>query len=303
MKKAMPFPLANLSTATFGLRTAPADRSAPCAYEVPRALQLWHLASLDAPTVAVVWSLAIARAVNVHLPLWVPVLLALGTWAVYIGDRLLDARSALRTGTLATLRDRHFFHWRHRRTLLHIAVVAAASSAAIILTLMPVVNRERGSVLGIAALAYFSGVHLPRRPRWLASLFTKEFLVGVIFAAGCALPTLSRLPFDAGQIIPFAAVSAFFASLAWLNCSAIAHWESAALRSIRKPALLVAALGLFLALACTADSPRAAALLVAGSCSALLLAAFDHARFRMTQLTLRVAADLVLLTPVFLLVR
>lgn len=59
-------------------------------------VKLWHLSSLDAPTVAVVWSLGFGWAAGVRLPFWVPVLIALGTWAVYIGDRLLDARSALR---------------------------------------------------------------------------------------------------------------------------------------------------------------------------------------------------------------
>ena len=65
----------------------------------------------------VVWSLAFASVAKIYLPVWVPVLLALATWSIYIGDRLLDARRALRTGALHSLRERHFFHWRHRRLL------------------------------------------------------------------------------------------------------------------------------------------------------------------------------------------
>ncbi len=65
---------------------------------MPRALHLWHLASLDAPTVAVVWTLAFAWAAGVHLDRWVLVLLASGTWTVYVGDRLLDAHRAIRVG-------------------------------------------------------------------------------------------------------------------------------------------------------------------------------------------------------------
>jgi hypothetical protein len=49
----------------------------------------------------VAWSLNFAWAAGVNLPKWVPVLLALGTWAVYVGDRLLDARAAFRSGNLA----------------------------------------------------------------------------------------------------------------------------------------------------------------------------------------------------------
>ena len=299
----MPLPLARLSTESIDLGTAPAESLAPSELEAPRALQIWHLASLDAPTVAVVWSLAFAWGADVRLPAWVTLLLALGTWAVYIGDRLLDVRSALRSNRLDTLRERHFFHWRHRRALLPLAVAAATAATFIILTLMPVMNRERGSLLGLAALAYFSGVHLPHRPRWLAPLCTKEFLVGVIFTAGCVLPTLSRLQLSAVRIGPIAEAFTFFAALAWLNCFAIAHWESAQPRSIRTPALTIAALGLVLALACAATSPRSAALIGAGSASALLLATFDRARFRLSPLTLRIAADLVLLTPLLLLVR
>jgi len=54
----------------------------------PVPLRLWHLASLDAPTVAVVWTLGFAWAASVRLPPWIPVLLALATWAVYVADRL-----------------------------------------------------------------------------------------------------------------------------------------------------------------------------------------------------------------------
>ena len=299
----MPLPLAHLSADTCNLPAAPVRRSSASIHGLPRALAFWHLAGLDAPTVAVVWSLAFAWVAGIHLPRWVPVLLALGTLAVYIGDRLLDARSALRSNRLDALRERHFFHWHHRRTLLPLAVVSAIAAAAIIFTLMPLVNRERGSLLGLAALAYFSGVHLPRRPPWLEPFCTKEFLVGVIFTAGCALPTLSRLAPETSRIVPFASVFAFYAALAWLNCFAIAHWESEQTRSIRTPALLIAALGLIMALACAAAAPRSAALLVAGSASALLIAIFDRARPRLSPLTLRVAADLVLLTPIFLLMQ
>lgn len=302
MKMKMPLPLANLSAETCDLSTTPGRNTVASVLEAPRPLALWHLASFDAPTVAVVWSLAFAWTAEIRLPVWLPLLLALGTWAVYIGDRLLDARSALRAGNLDTLRERHFFHWRHRRTLLPLAIAAAVAAAAIIFTLMPIVNRERGSILGLAALAYFSEVHLPRRPRWLAHLFTKELLVGFIFTAGCALPTLTRFQAGTSHTV-IAILVVYFAAIGWLNCYAIAHWESAPARSIRSHALAIAGLGVILALAGASVSPRPAALLLTGSLSALLLAFLDRARFRMTPLTLRAAADLVLLTPLFLLVR
>ncbi|MGD0347604.1 MAG: hypothetical protein ABSA85_12650, partial [Terracidiphilus sp.] len=132
-------------------------------FGAPRALGFWHLASLDAPTVAIVWSLAFAWAGHVHLPLWVPLLLALATWCVYVADRLLDARAGLRVPARHTLRERHLFHWRYRRVLLPMAIAAACAAAGIILALMPPMARARDTVLAAAALAYFSGVHSGRK--------------------------------------------------------------------------------------------------------------------------------------------
>jgi hypothetical protein len=59
---------------------------------------------------------------------------------------------------------------------------------------MPPAIRERNSVLAIAALAYFSGVHLPRaRSKTLALLPSKELIVGTLFTAGCAVPVFARM--------------------------------------------------------------------------------------------------------------
>lgn len=272
-------------------------------------LRLWHLSSLDAPTVAVVWSLAFAWAAQVRLPAWIPVLLALAAWAVYIADRLLDARTALRSANLQSLRERHSFHHRHRRVLVPVAVAAACAAAGIVFTLMPLVARERNSVLAVAALAYFTRVHSPARSpgfrgACLFPLLTKEFLVGMLFTAACALPVLARLPAQE-PLWPIVEDAVFFALLAWLNCHAIDRWEAEeseyAEWDVLAPAFLLALAGLALAGAFSAAQPRMAALATAGSVSALLLALLDRNRGRLTPLALRVAADLVLLAPLALL--
>ncbi len=301
----MPLPLANPRTNS--QTTELSQTTHRCRIlNAPAPLRLWHLASLDAPTVAVVWSLAFARTANVDLPAWVPVLLALGTWAVYIGDRLLDARSALRTGDLSCLRERHFFHWHRRRSLTPIALVAAGISAFIIFTQMPLVLRERDFVLAVAAVAYFSGVHLPRKEGANRSfLFSKEFLVGVLFTAGCAVPTLSRLD-AAGIPVPtlwtLLVSVAFFAVLAWLNCRAIESWESNTPPRISAYSIRLGCLGVLLAVVFL-HGTRGESLLITGSTASLLLAILDRLRAKLTPLTLRTAADLVLLTPVILLAR
>ncbi len=277
--------------------------------DAPAPLRLWHLASFDAPTVAVAWALGFAWTAGVRLPLWVPVLLALATWAVYVGDRLLDARTGLRSGALHTLRERHFFHWRHRRILLPLAVGAVCAAAAIVFVLMPVAVRTRNSVLAAAALAYFSGVHSERRLQpltlpILSRLLSKEFLVGVLFAAGCCLPALSRAATIPGSSLwPLCGAAAFLAALAWLNCHAIECWESSGTSRILATAALLGLAGLLLAATFATTQPRPAMLLAAGAASALLLALLDRLRNRLTPLALRAAADLVLLTPLILVLR
>jgi hypothetical protein len=298
----MPFPLAHPSLSRTPTQIALAKM--PARLEAPAIVRFWHLASFDAPTVAVVWSLGFAWIAEVRLPFWIPLVLALICWAMYVGDRLLDARSALRAGDLASLRERHFFHWRHRRILLTGAIAALCGAALLILACMRPSVRDRNSVLGFAALAYFSGVHLPRRWTRFAPLLSKEFLVGILFTAGCILPAVSHLGPAPGQLWPSPPLIApwlLFTALAWLNCSAIDSWESDADSAIAARAALLGIAGMAAALVLFSSQPRSAELVLTGSASAWLLALLDRLRNRLTPLGLRSAADLVLLTPLLLL--
>jgi hypothetical protein len=276
------------------------------------------LASLDAPTVAVAWAFGFAWAAGVRLAAWVAPLLALTVWAVYVFDRLLDARAALRTAEISRLRERHYFHWRHRRVLFPLAVVAACSAAVLIVAFMPMAVREHDSVLAAASLIYFARVHAGQRARpFLSALLTKELLVGVLFTVGCVLPAFGALRAAHGELWPLLC-GAFFVPLAWLNCHAIDRWESEKSkgmepaagmdrraqwqsRSSFRSACLLAASGTALAAAVSLLHPRAAALLAAGGGSALLLALLDRRRGRLSPVALRAAADFVLLTPALLL--
>ncbi len=276
-------------------------------------LHLWHLLSLDAPTVAVIWTLAIAWTMRIQLPPWVPLLLALGAWAVYIGDRLMDARAA-RT----PLRERHRFHWQYRRILMPAAVVAAVAASSLVVFAilhhqMPVAARERNVVLVAAAFAYLGSVHSSVRKelsvfrrrdkgQWLS----KELLVGMLFTLACAAPTLSRMPSHRLHLL--LPVAAFFL-VAWLNCAAIESWERDEpagvpnTSNIASSAIgLAVATGVAAACCMLATQLRPAALLLSVSISACLIAWLDAARPRFTPTTLRALADLVLLTPAALLV-
>ena len=64
-------------------------------------------------------------------------------------------------------------------------------------------------------------------PKLARSLLSKELLVGVLFTAGCMLPSWPRIHSAGATLWPFWIPGVYFAALAWLNCSCIAHWESA----------------------------------------------------------------------------
>jgi hypothetical protein len=282
-------------------------QSAPL--EAPALLRLWHLTSLDAPTVAFVWTLAFAWAAHVDLDLRIPAALALATWSIYIGDRLLDAH---RAGNMLEsepfLRERHHFHWHHRRVLIPVALASATAALALIALVIhsiPLAARERNIVLVAATAAYFTSVH-SRRLSLGKIVFPlrlpKELLVGILFTLACAAPAWTRIATNRLYLIP---PILCFIALAWLNCHAIESWESSppGRSRIFRPATVVAATTLPSAILTAALGQYAfASLLATASLSAALLAFLDRVKSRLTPITLRVAADLVLLTPAALLV-
>jgi hypothetical protein len=292
------------------------DRTTQRSWKASRAalppLHLWHLASLDAPTVALAWAFSFAWAAGTHLTPLAAMVIALGVWTVYVGDRLLDAKAALRQHAEHRLRERHCFHWRHRRAFVPLAVLTGAAAAVLVLGCIPAVARERDSVLAAASLVYFARVHqsqhsaVRRRRPFFPPIVTKELLVGVLFAVGCALPTLGAVwsaPATTlwGPRWVLIGCVALFAALAWLNCHAIEQWETGAERrsgfSPARFAFGLASLSLGAALLLSFAHLRPALLLAAASISALLIALLDRIRSQLAPVTLRAAVDLVLLAP------
>jgi hypothetical protein len=273
--------------------------------KAPPILALWHLASLDAPIVAVTWTWAIAWVTGLSVTPWFLFLIACGTWTIYASDRILDAHRATRSGDLAVLHERHFFHWRHRNKFIPIAVLTGISTAVAVLCLMPLRSRAQNVVIAAAAFVYITCVHFQvRLPSSVSRIVSKEFIVGVLFTAGCAAPVLSKMrwihPLD---LWPVLACVSFFAILAWLNCTAIQRWESGrdGFR-IQTSASLICATGLVLALAVYFIQARVSSLVSLGAASAMLLLLLDRSRHHLTPLLLRALADVVLLTPAVLLI-
>jgi len=258
-------------------------------------LRFWHLISLDAPTVAVVWVSAFAWANQVVLPWWVPAILALGSWSVYVGDRLLDALSA-RTA----LQARHHFNWRHRRVLAPMALFAFVAAICLAIVYVPAAARVRNTALAAAACLYFIAVHRPEKKSRSSLKLPKEALVGILFTLACVLPVWARTELNPLELV---LPTFLFTLLAWLNCHLIDRWESTVpQRNVLQSTLALS--GVFLVAAILFGSfhqPRLAALLGAGAAGSFGLGILDLVASRLAPITLRAAADLVLLSPAILL--
>jgi hypothetical protein len=288
-----------------------------------RLLSLWHLTSLDAPTVAAVWALAFAHAAGIRLPLWVPVMLALCAWSVYIGDRLLDAYRAIRDShdsdshnsdshnsienRMRDLRPRHYFHWEYRRILLPVSIASAIVAVTLIVYFMPLAARERNSLFAVGALAYFTSVHSPWRFSTRRFRIPKELLVGILFTLACVLPAWARMPANLSGRWALLTPVTIFIALAWLNCAAIENWESG-VRWERRFSIFRLAIALCVCAAIAASitaalhEPRIALLLIGAMLAAGLTAVLDRNAMRLAPTTLRALADLVLLAPVLIVV-
>jgi len=281
-------------------------------------LEAWHLLSLDAPTVAGLWAWSFARAVHLHLPWSAPLLLALGTWLIYVADRILDGFRA----DAASLRPRHHFYARHWSAFVAMAVAGGTVLLWLIVERMNPRARREDTFLFLAALLYFLLIHLPlhrlplhRMERWLP----KEMAVGILFSAATAVPAWSRLSIEGSVGSRALLPSVFaFAVLCWLNCVAIEAWEDFAFfipghngGSIRANlttryagthlpvfASLLVVVAVMLGLATWANTRSLAALDFAIAASSILLALLDGQRYRISPMGLRIAADAVLLTPV-----
>ena len=268
-----------------------------------RLLHLWHLLSLDAPTVATLWTAFIARAAALRLPALSLAAMFLAVWVLYAADRLLDAQQLYRQPTAAVdLELRHLFHYRHRYVFLSALGLVTVLLAILIPQLAPAVIKPF-LILGTLLAGYFVLIHATSG----AHRLPKEFAVGLFFSVAVFIPTAARLLPPALRTI--APLTLLFAALCCLNCVCIYSWEHpdfARPESTAAPHPLtgtasrhrrsLAAIILMASLLCAFATPLSAiAIAVALSSCALLL--LDSSRLRLSALTLRVAADLALTTP------
>ncbi len=260
-------------------------------------LTLWHLLSLDAPTVATLWTWFIARANHIQLPAASIAAMFLAVWTLYAADRLLDARLLDARLLDARLLDehpleaRHLFHHHHRRAFLTGIILTSIALASLLPRLEPAAVHLY-LILGGLVFGYFILIHATRN----SHRYPKELAVGICFAAATFIPTVARQSTLRAALLPSALL---FAALCSLNCLFIYAWEHA---PQPHPLPLLA---IILALTTTAlalfDHGAPWPIPAATAISAALLLILHRLNPKIPATPLRAAADLALLTPILLL--
>jgi hypothetical protein len=174
-----------------------------------------NILSLDAPLIALVWQEAFARAFAVPVSLAERVLIFLVVWSVYAADHVADG---LRLGAPEGATARHRFAHRHSGPLLILLVAAATAGLALVPTL-PARVFSGGAVLAAIVAVYFLWNHFAGRK--FARSWAKEFVVGLVFAVGCALGPFTTFAPDFQKLV---AVTVF-ALVCTSNCLLISRLE------------------------------------------------------------------------------
>lgn len=252
-------------------------------------LAWWHLTSLDAPTVALLWTVLLGWRAGINLP--AAVALSVAVWMLYVIDRLLDARSG---GT--DLQERHHFHRLYRNTFF-VLLFCTAPLLTILTLAVDAPTRHAWLLLALPLALYLLLIHATR------IRLPKELVVAIFFSAACILP--SGVKDNAANILPAAIL---FGLLCWSNCIAIARWENNeqtkqthsltrwAARHLPELCEVVIALACFAGL--TQHIPAAAFCCVTSATGFLVL---DKYQDCLPPVTLRALADASMLSPLLLL--
>lgn len=185
---------------------------------------LWpSLLSLDAPLVAVVWLYMFARAWQVNYLAWPAyVALALGVWAIYVVDRLLDRK--LRSPGDPLLGQRHDFHARHAKKFIVGVVLAVLGALLLVLGFLPaeLLISYSGPAIGLV-VAFFLLVTLS--PMTGEVPFIRNLVAGLAFGYGTAMMAHIRVPSQGWVAMALSRETLGFAVLCALNITAIHLWE------------------------------------------------------------------------------
>ncbi len=250
---------------------------------------------------AVTWQALFAEAAEVA-PGWAArAALFAAAWLIYLGDRWADAG---RLPADAPRSRRQQFCLDHPRVFL----VALGSVGLVLLSLLPLLDRGllvTGGVIGLLSLLYLLANQFA--PTLWQRFPLKEATIALLFAAGtCAGvgPVLARSP-------SLAAAAACFALLCLTNCLSIARWEEGLDRAQGRSSIATSPYGLTaLPLLSGGATLAGAVVLLFTGVPLVLFVALAGAALLLLALNLlpgletdrrTAAADLVLLTPLFVL--
>lgn len=223
-------------------------------------LAMWHLLSLDAPSVAALWTVFIAHVSGVALPWTSSAAMFLAVWIIYAADRLLDARSldphspaarsldprspaarlpdprspAVRRGPdiappescPGDLELRHRFHHRHRSQFF-IAILLATVALVVLLSGIDPRSLHLYALLAALLGVWMLLIHARPVPSGTTRRLPKELAVGLFFPAAVFIPTVARMPSLRPLLLPAALL---FACVCTLNCLYLYAWEHPAPR-------------------------------------------------------------------------
>ena len=236
-------------------------------------------------------------------------------WMLYAADRLMDARlmdaRSIDAPHDEDLEARHYFHHHHRTAFLR-GILLASLALAVLLPCLEPAALHLYLVLGGLLAGYFILIHvtpLAAASKKAAHRLPKELAVGIFFASAIFIPTVARRPDLRLPLLPDALL---FAALCSLNCLFIYAWEhphpnlgrpahATTRLALRHLQFLAITIAVFAALFCLTKHAAPWPIPAACALSATLLFLLHHRRGRIAPITLRAAADLALITPLFLL--
>lgn len=263
--------------------------------------------SVDAPVVAVLWQLLLARVAGVDIGWPGPVVLALSVWLAYAADRWIEGWR-LDADVIRT--PRHHFYKEYRWPVAVLWIAALVADIAIAFARLDTRDIAAGFALIAAVAMYLLSHQLVHRHRaWRAP---KELCVAALLSAGVVV-FLTESTQRGALMMPLA----LFALLCFTNCALISVWEREVDRAhgqtslalgaedhegvIRQMPLMIAVLAAVASMLGAGPSRDAA---LAAAASAVLLALVDRLERKAGRQPARVLADIALMTPVFaLLVR
>ncbi|WP_182867681.1 hypothetical protein [Stieleria mannarensis] len=178
-----------------------------------------NVLSLDAVSVGLVWLFVFTDQFCHRSPSGYELaIIGLSIWLVYTADRLFDS---LHLDTAQSHTVRHRFHFRHRKTICVVWILALALDTAVVVSYATESQLRWGCAAIATVLAYVVSVQFVKDA---VGWFPKELRAGMVFAFGVSLNAWVEVAPE--ELIALAVSVAMIALVFTANCVTIAALES-----------------------------------------------------------------------------